>query len=114
MSRKHDPGLRDTWRKRLERFDRCELTVLEFCKREAISTSAFHAWQRKLRPKSVALQPTFVPLRLPAEVNRPPAVGELRLKLPNGTLIRLVQPEACLLRDLIAAAGALPAEVPSC
>ncbi len=114
MSRKRDPGLREAWRKRLQRFDRCELTVVEFCEREAVSPAAFYAWQRRLRPKPVALQPTFVPLRLPSDANRPSTVGELRLKLPNGTSVRLVQPEECLLRALIAAAGALPSEVPPC
>ena len=114
MNRECFPGLRESWRRRLVRFDRCELTVAEFCRREAITVGSFYAWRRKIRPKPVEIQPTFVPLRLPAEPDQPSTSGEVHLKLPNGTHIRLIQPEECLLRALIAAAGALPSEVPSC
>lgn len=115
MSRERDPGLRDTWRKRLQRFRRCELTVAEFCEQEAVSTATFYAWQRRLRPKAAAaIAPAFVPLRLPAEFDRRPNARELRLELPNGTRVRLVEPDEGALRALITAAGLLPTEVSSC
>ena len=115
MSRERDPGLRERWRKRLERFRRCELTVAEFCKREAVSTAAFYAWQRQLRSKAAAaVAPVFVPLRLAADGDRQPMAQELRLELPNGTRVRLVQPDRGAVQVLIAAAGALPAEVTPC
>ncbi len=117
MSRERDPGLWDAWQKRLQRFDRCQLTLADFCRRERVTIGAFYAWRRKLRPKRVAIQPTqptFVPLRMPAEPDPQPKPRELRLQLPNGTRVRLAQPDEGSLRALIAAAGALPAEVSSC
>jgi hypothetical protein len=117
MSREHNPGLWEAWRKRLQRFDRCQLTGAEFCRREGVAVGDFYTWRRKLRPKPVAVaptQPTFVPLRLAAAAGRNSAASEVRLQLPNGTRVRLVQPDEVSLRALIAAAGALPAEVSSC
>jgi hypothetical protein len=117
MSRECDPGLWDAWRKRLQRFDRCQLTLAEFCRREGLTVGAFYTWRRKLRPKPVADQPTrptFVPLRLAASADRSSTAREVRLQLPNGTRVRLAQPDEGSLRALIAAAGALPAEVSSC
>jgi hypothetical protein len=117
MSRERNPGLWEAWRKRLQRFDRCQLTRAEFCRGEAVTVGAFDTWRRKLRPKPIAVpptQPTFVPLRLAAAAGRNATAGEIRVQLPNGTRVRLVQPDEGSLRALIAAAGALPAEVASC
>jgi hypothetical protein len=117
MSRERNLGLWDAWRKRLQRFDRCQLTLVEFCRREGVTVGAFYTWRRKLRPKPIAVQPTqpaFVPLRLDAVAGRNATAGEVRVQLPNGTRVRLIQPDEGSLRALIAAAGALPAEVSSC
>jgi hypothetical protein len=117
MSRERNAGLWDTWRKRLHQFDRCQLTLSEFCRREGVTVGAFYTWRRKLRPKPVRVQPTqptFVPLRPAAPANRSSTACEVRLQLPNGTRVRLAQPDESSLRALIAAAGALPAEVSSC
>ncbi|MFN9881265.1 MAG: IS66 family insertion sequence element accessory protein TnpA, partial [Planctomycetota bacterium] len=36
------------WKRRLRRYERTELTVAEFCRREGISVSSLYQWMRTL------------------------------------------------------------------
>ena len=44
------------WGKRLDRFDRTDVTVAQFCRQEGVSQAAFYNWRRKLRGQSAASQ----------------------------------------------------------
>lgn len=105
------PGLAEQqWRERLRRFDRSDLTVLEFCEREGVSTSNFYVWRRRLapdpmpgpRPARSAERPLFVPVSV-----RSAATG-VQIELPGGAIVRI--PPAAdegLLRCCIRAAAEL-------
>ena len=49
MGRVADPKLAVLWRERVERQPSSGLSVLEYCRRERISTASFYAWKRRLR-----------------------------------------------------------------
>ena len=68
MARPKDPDLERRWRHRVQRQADSGLTITAFCAREGISTSAFHAWKRRLAVRSLfppPRPPLFVPLRVP-------------------------------------------------
>jgi hypothetical protein len=48
MGRVADPKLAALWRKRVERQPGSGLSVLDYCRREGISTASFYAWKRRL------------------------------------------------------------------
>jgi hypothetical protein len=48
MSRTLVDAVRDGWRKRLERFARSRLPVVEFCLQEGVSVASFYYWRKKL------------------------------------------------------------------
>lgn len=116
MPRQPDLELARRWADRLRRHQRSSLTAAEFCRRENISTGAFHQWKRRLanRKAAAAVPPTplFVPLRLPA------ASAAVQIELPNGAIVRLPQDaDAGLLCQLVQLAGSLdaaPQENPPC
>ena len=49
MGRVADPKVAVLWRKRVERQPGSGLSVLEYCRREGISTASFYTWKRRLR-----------------------------------------------------------------
>lgn len=57
MARQVNQVLWDQWRQRTERQGTSGLSIMAFCRREGISSAAFHAWKRKLRNSASALQP---------------------------------------------------------
>ena len=99
------------WRERLRRFDRNDLTILEFCERERVATSSFYSWRRRLapdpmpgpRPARSAERPLFVPVSV-----RSAATTGVQIELPGGAIVRI--PPAAdegLLRCCIRAAAEL-------
>jgi len=52
MARSVNQALWDQWQERLERQRTSGLSVVEFCRREHVSSHRFHAWKRKLLPES--------------------------------------------------------------
>ena len=48
MARRSDVRKDAAWRKRLERFTRCRLTVARFCDREGVSVASLYYWRKKL------------------------------------------------------------------
>jgi hypothetical protein len=48
MARKVNQAKHEAWRQRIGRQQKSGLTVVEFCRQEAVSTANFHAWKRKL------------------------------------------------------------------
>lgn len=104
------PGLAEQqWRERLRRFDRSDLTVLEFCDLENVSTSNFYSWRRRLalepmpgrQPARSAERPLFVPVSVRS-------MAGVQIELPGGAIVRI--PPAAdegLLRCCIRAAAEL-------
>jgi hypothetical protein len=76
MARQVNQVLWDQWRQRTERQRTSGLSIVAFCRREGISTAAFHAWKRKLRDSASACQPAAA--RAPARRSRRrPVAGSL-------------------------------------
>ena len=114
------PGVAEQqWRERLRRFGRSDLTVLEFCKREGVSTAAFYSWKRRLRSfgatgrsrpqrrQTVESAPRERPL-LFVPVAVPSVSAGVCIELPGGAVVRI--PPAAdegLLRCCIRAAAEL-------
>ena len=66
-------------------------------------------------PTWQATTPTFLPVRLSTrQVSGGDVGGRVEIELPNGAVVRLTGDAERLLRDAIAAAGALPALASSC
>ena len=86
MSHRSDPILRRVWAERLERFPSSGLTIIDFCRREGISTASFYHWRKRLKATEAASkvdEPSFVPVR----VND--VCGVITIRIPGGTTIEL-------------------------
>jgi len=89
MSRYPDPQLARQWRERLDRFDRSEWTVAEFCQREGYSTASFYQWRRKLRSVGPQVAPAFVPVQLDASDLQGGVRRVVEIDLPGGAVVKL-------------------------
>jgi len=54
MARKVNQVLWDEWRQRVKRQRESGLSIVEFCRREEVSSHSFHAWKRKLCQRGYA------------------------------------------------------------
>jgi transposase len=110
MAQNFDAAKRRVWSERLRRFDRCDLTVVEFCQAEGVSTPSFYEWRRKLRSprgavsSAVSPPPTFFPVRV---VSSTPAAAPVEIHLPNGARVSLTGADVPLVAAAIVAAGRL-------
>jgi hypothetical protein len=119
MARRVNQVLWDQWRQRMETQRSSGLSIVEFCRRERVSSHRFHAWRRKLYPAvstrhaaSKAARPqcsSVTPRRRtrptlanpvtpprPAEFLRLPVTAAqgspwIELALADGTILRLPQ-----------------------
>lgn len=48
MARLPDPAVRECWEDRLRSFERSGLSVVDFCRREGVSTPSFYQWRKKI------------------------------------------------------------------
>jgi hypothetical protein len=121
--RGRDAAKEQQWRRLLEEWRRCGLTVRDFCATKAVSEASFYSWKREIarrdqqeaerreipsrtaRPGASAL-PAFVPVTLaPA-----PAAASLEVVLAGGRLLRVRGGfDSVVLRQLLAVL-----EAPSC
>ncbi len=103
MPRHPDPATARVWQQRLQRFHRADLSVLDFCEQEGVSTASFYCWRRRLgqQPLSPDPAPTdFIPVRLV-----PPSPA-LELLLPSGLALRIGPDcEPALLRHVLGLLG---------
>lgn len=95
MARQRSVSTERMWRERLRRFRQSGVTVAEFCEDEGLSTASFYVWQRRLRGdgaaprvpdrigQAVPKQALFVPVAVR------PMVGEVRIDVADGVVIRL-------------------------
>jgi hypothetical protein len=114
MSRPRNPELHALWRERVRRQVDSDATIAQFCAREGLSVSSFHAWKRRLRLISLAKRlpaAAAPPVFLPVAVRVPEhAFGEslpIEADLPNGIRLRIPTSDARLACRIVrAVAGA--------
>ncbi len=115
MSRVASPEKRAEWRRRLERFERSNLTVLEFCNREAVSMAFYYYWRRQLQsspPTSAVDVATsrppigdlFVPLQVTSSPGRTldPFADRIEVQFPNGVQLSLPTHDSQWVRTTLA------------
>ncbi len=115
MSRVASPEKRTEWRRRLERFERSSLTVLEFCNREAVSMASYYYWRRQLQASSQtsavdlatsgpSLGDLFVPLQVTSSPGRTlnPFADRIEVQFPNGVQVSLPAHDAQWVRTTLA------------
>jgi hypothetical protein len=108
-----DAAKRRLWSDRFRRFDRCDLTVVDFCLAEGVSAPSFYQWRRKLNgltereavPDTRIQGPTFFPVRL---LSPNPAAAEVEIHLPNGARVIVTSADVPSMAAAIAAAGQVP------
>lgn len=119
--RARDAGKEAQWRATLAAWDRSNLNVREFCRREKIREAQFYAWRRQiqLRDRENSIAPRtarpsknngsnpFVPLNVVAEkaITGKEASSSLEIFLPSGARIIVkpgspIQVVAQLLREI--------------
>jgi transposase-like protein len=52
MANRCQPAKRQAWRERLERCNRSQMTVADFCADEGVLVALLYQWRRKLEPDS--------------------------------------------------------------
>lgn len=112
MARAADWSKRQVWQQRLQRFERCELTVAAFCQAEGVSVASFQQWRRILghrpvarrsaRPTSTKSRETFLPVEIVG-------VATIEIHLPNGVRLTVPAGDLAALEAAVAAVGRLPA-----
>jgi hypothetical protein len=115
MARMMDAAKRQVWSDRFRRFDRGDLTVVDFCLAEGVSTPSFYQWRRKLSGLSTReavrdtriQEATFLPVRL---LSSKPATAEVEIHLPNGARVIVASADVPSMAAAIAAAGRVPRE----
>jgi hypothetical protein len=109
------------WRERIERQERSDWSIAEFCAREGVSSASFYVWRRRLFGGRRAPGPSgldapapvrLIPVRLPTIG----AAGGVEIVLPNGAVVRLpALASAATVAKAIRAAGRIGREeAPSC
>lgn len=111
-----------TWRGRMARFRRGKLSVVEFCRREGVSTPSFYAWRKRLgstaRPKargerSGDASPSKPASRLfvPVNVTSSPVA---EIEFPNRVRVRVPATNIEAIRAAVLAGGDPFREKPTC
>lgn len=122
MGRKRSSGAEAVWHQRLARFQRSDLTVVEFCRREGVSDPSFYQWRKRLqqggrRPERAGRQDRVATDAKKASRFVPVNVSGLNtaeIELPSGVTIRVPVTNAEALRTAILAAGEACGEVRPC
>ncbi|MCA9135746.1 MAG: hypothetical protein KDB00_03280 [Planctomycetales bacterium] len=89
MSRSPDPQLARDWKERLDRFERSELTIAEFCRTEGYSTASFYQWRRKLQAAYRPQTPAFIRIEHACTVGESHADLIAEIALPGGAIVKL-------------------------
>ena len=113
MVRKRSSEAEAFWRERLARFERGDLKVGEFCRREGVSEPSFYRWRKRLQQGGRRAARGGQPDRMTAAVKEvghfvPVEVTGLRaaeIELPNGVTVRVPVAGEEALRTAILAAG---------
>lgn len=89
MARLSDPQLALQWQERLQRFERSELTVAQFCQLEGYSVAAFYQWRRKLDAGPSRDTPSFIPVSLCFSDLEDRSDQRVAIDLPGGATVRI-------------------------
>lgn len=89
MARLSDPRLALQWQERLQRFERSELTVAQFCQLEGYSVAAFYQWRRKLDAGPSRDTPSFIPVSLCFSDLEDRSDQRVAIDLPGGATVRI-------------------------
>ncbi len=114
MAQRPDASKQTRWLDLVQRQQRSQLTIREFCERHHVSEASFFSWRRVLRQRGLLDEPiatqsdsaTFVKLTLPAEPVAADAVelvvGDRLLRVRPGfdpdmlrQLVRLLEEPPC-------------------
>ena len=122
MGRKRGSGAETVWRERLARFQRSDLTVAEFCRREGVSDPSFYQWRKRFQqerrpPEQPGRQDRVTTAEKKAGRFVPLTVSGLNtaeIELPSGITVRVPVASTEALRTAILAAGDAVQEVRSC
>jgi transposase-like protein len=105
MTRPLDFGKQQLWLRRIERWQRSQLSVRDFCARHQLSEPSFYSWRRLLTERgllSPASAATPTPLFVAATL-ADPAPQPLAIVLPDGLVVQVAAGfEADTLRRLLA------------
>jgi hypothetical protein len=116
MARPRNLKLHELWRGRIHRQIQSGMTITQFCVREGLSVSLFHAWKRRLRLidtlanspaiPAASAPPAFLPvaIRVPEHM-----LGEslpIVADLPNGVRLRIPTVDARLACRVVRAVAA--------
>jgi hypothetical protein len=113
VARPKDLNLERAWRQHLRRQTLGHLSIPEFCAREGVSCSSFHAWKRRLATQSLPdrpVHPLFVPIHLDSQPPDPnPTLGRrVEIELPHQVRLHFDgPPEPEWLGRVVAALAAL-------
>ena len=112
MGRKKNESAEVVWHDRLARFDRSDLTVKQFCRREGVSDAAFYQWRKRLKNSGRRAKATgkpadnrvssgeaFVPVSVSA-----PTFAEV--DFPNGVRVRVPATNADALQVVLTVGNA--------
>ena len=89
MARLSDPQLALQWQERLQRFERSELTVAQFCQLEGYSVAAFYQWRRRLDAGQACETPSFIPVSLSPCDLLDRCDQRIAIELPGGATVRI-------------------------
>ena len=122
MGRKQSSGAEAVWQERLARFERGNLTVSKFCRREGVSTASFYRWRKRLEQRGRELgrveqtglgvsggdvRGRFLPVNVAG-------LNLVEIELPDGIKVRVPATDAEVLRTAILAGHEACREVASC
>lgn len=91
MARLPNPQLADQWLRRHKRFQKSDLTVVEFCHREGCSVASFYRWRHKLDAdqQGDSGDSAFVAVNLTPDQICDHPVSMIQIELPGGAVVRL-------------------------
>ena len=103
-----DPQRERRWRDLIGRWQRCGLTIRDFCGAEEIAEASFYAWRREIarrdhaQAKTIPATPNFVPIRITP-------VATIEVVLTTGVIVRVpVGTDPAAVAQLVAALGVKP------
>jgi hypothetical protein len=114
MTRQLDLGKQQLWLGRIQRWQRSQLTIGDFCARHHLSEANFYCWKRTLLQRGLltdnglpprgAATPVNAPVFLPVTVSAADtSAGRIDLVLPDGWTVRVAAGfDVGTLRELLA------------
>jgi len=85
MGGRANPEVAGRWRERMARQAKGGLSVVDFCKREGVTTASFYRWRRRLSERKESPTPAakFVAVQMA------PATAGVQIELPGGAVVSL-------------------------